>query len=205
MQEIDLSGTFHVDDELVHVILLKCSRIQKLNIRNCRKITYTALDHIIQKKTTILTSLNIGGDLNISEDGIYQFIKSPVTSQLTELYLSGLAVNDKLLQLLSKQCKHLKKVGLNYSNVTERVLREFLISIGSNMQVLHMAWIGSPGIAYPVDNNDKTHFSPEFFTEFLSRTCPCIVELDVSGLKSITEKVLQQYFDDLSVVAQVGS
>lgn len=116
LEIVDVSGTFLVDDDLVINILQKCKNLKSLNIRNCRKITDISLSYISglhpAMKSTVnkIDSLNIGGNLNISEKGLIQFISSSKASDLRYLYISGLSINDNLLYLISRKCLKLKGI-----------------------------------------------------------------------------------------------
>ena len=163
-----------------------------------------------------VTSLNLGGNTNITEKGLYQFITSSTTtnnnnnniiSNLIELYISGLYINNTILTHITKQCHNLTKIGINYACITEDVLRQFLTVHGSNIIVLHIAWLFTP-IHTTATTSDTTttgtgtgnvttekQLTPEFFSDFLPNACPKLVELDVCGIKSVTGPVIKQYLD----------
>ena len=149
LEDIDVSGTFLVDDDLVLNILQKCKNLKSLNIRNCRKISELSLKYISSSQSlpNKIESLNIGGNLNISEQGLVSFLSSSKAPDLKYLYISGLSINDNLLYLISKKCLKLKGLGINYANISEDCLHKILtapssipgMSIGQNLEVLHLA------------------------------------------------------------------
>ena len=202
LEAIDVSGTFLIDDDLVLTILQKCQKLKSLNIRNCRKITESSLKYISSSPNKI-ESLNIGGNLNITEQGLVSFLSSSKASDLKYLYISGLSINDNLLYLISKKCLKLKGLGINYANVSEDCLHKILtapssipgITIGQNLEIFHLGWIGSGG-GIPTDSLiDRPQLTSEFFTVNLVTYCPKLIELDVCGLKNVTANALLQYLD----------
>ena len=166
-----------------------------------------------------VTSLYLGGNTNITEKGLYQFITNTnnnnnnIISNLTEFYISGLYINNTILNLITKQCHNLTKIGINYACITEDILRQFLTIHGSNLIVLHIAWLSTPIHTTTTSDNTTTttdtgtggtgtgnvtaekQLTPEFFSDFLPSACPKLVELDVCGIKSVTGPVIKQYLD----------
>ena len=228
IQVINFSGTFQVDDDLILNIINKCPHIHSLNIQNCRKITDKTLNYLTSTQSSSIqmcvTSLNLGGNTNITEKGLYQFITSSTTnnnnnniiSNLIELHISGLYINNTILTHITKQCHNLIKIGINYASITEDVLRQFLTIHGSNLIVLHIAWLSTPIYTTTTTTSDSTtttggtggsggsgvsgtvsekQLTPEFFSDFLPSACPKLVELDVCGIKCVTGPVIKQYLD----------
>lgn len=203
LESIDVSGTFLVDDDLVLYMIQKCPNLKSLNIRNCRKCADITLKHIASSNNKIDT-LNIGGNLNITEQALIVFLSTTKATELIEFYISGLIINDIMLHLISKKCIKLKGFGINYANISEDGLHKFLTSssnipncpIGLNLETLHIAWIGTAGIGIPSDSIvERPQLSSEFFTVNLVQYCPKLTELDISGLKNVTSNALIQYLD----------
>jgi hypothetical protein len=207
LEEINLSGIFQVDDDLVLRILKTCPILERLNIRNCRKITERALQHIVDQKANI-SSLNLGGDVNISSQGLMTFLKSPSAAQLTELSVAGLVgVTDEALALITLHCPKLRVLSINYTDISEKGLRNALSnspsalssssislspsSLGGQLESLHIAWIGTTLTS--TDAQDKPALSSEFFSDFLPVACPRLTELDLSGLKNVNTFTITNY------------
>jgi hypothetical protein len=187
--ELDVGGTFHVDDNMIEMILKICRNIKILNIRSCRKLTSRCFQFV---ETSAITSLNIGGDTNLNYDGIYDFLKSKMASRLTELSLAGLPVNDAMLQLLSKNCRNLKKLSINYADVSESSIRGLLEVIGPQVEVLGIAWVGLSR-----ETSTQPQLSSDFL-DFLGLTCPMLHTLDISGIKSFNINAIVSYLDNKS-------
>ena len=190
--ELDVSGTFQVDDPAVAYILEKCKKLQSLNIRNCRKITDKSLDVIIARGPHLI-SLDIGGAVNIKEPGLANLVASKKISSLRELNLSGLPLTTESLQILARSGQRLTSVGLGYTDLGEYALREFIKARGHQLEKLGLHWIcTSP---HRSDDPDYKQLSTEFICDFLPYECPRLTDLDVSGQKNINVPSLLQLLD----------
>ena len=180
------------------LIVRKCPALTHLNVRNCRKLTNLTLKHLSDSKSSKLTSLHVGGSVNIAESGLISFLKSSNASKLTELNISGLPVNDTTLTLLLKHCPQLTKLGVNFGHISETAMRSFLSTeLGSKLEALHIAWVGTQSSSSMSESSspEKDPYSTDFFSEFLATACPLLTELDVSGMKAATSHSLQLYLD----------
>lgn len=146
-----------------------------------------------------MTSLHIGGSVNIHESGLISFLKSSNASKLNELNISGLPVNDTTLTLLLKHCPQLTKLGVNFGHISESAMRAFLSTeLGSRLEALHLAWVGTQSSTTGMvesSSPEKDPYSTDFFSDFLATTCPLLTELDVSGMKGANASSLQLYLD----------
>jgi hypothetical protein len=66
---LDLSGTFLVDDECVQMIFRQCPMIENIGIQNCRKLSDLCLQTIAASGSKV-TGLQLGGNFNITMDGL---------------------------------------------------------------------------------------------------------------------------------------
>jgi hypothetical protein len=178
-------------------IVQKCPSVKYLNIRNCRKISDKVLNYLSRNSSNIV-SINLGGDINITLEGIKQYLQSNSSSKLTELHLSGLMITEEIITLLSEKCLNLTKIGINYACINESCLRNFLDSeLGRNLTLLHIAWISTPGFTSQINAQpEQTQISSDFFTEFLPYRCPVLEELDASGIKNVNSSTIQQYLEN---------
>lgn len=188
--DLDISGTFQVDDQTILQILIVCQQINHLLIRNCRKITDKTLESICNRNC-LLKSLDIGGNSNLTLHGIKNFISSyKYISMLTTLNISGLPIDDDLLRLISGYACNLKSLGIGYADIEEQSLKNLLDVIGSNLESLSIPWIEKKrfdGQADCINSN--------FMSEYLGRSCPKLKFLDISGLKMVNQPCLLQYIE----------
>lgn len=185
--ELDVGGTFQVDDESVLAITTNCPKLKVLNIRNCKKLTDRSLEHIL--KCDSLVSLNIGGNFNMTVSGILHFLKTKLATRLEELHLSGLPITDEMMEIIGRRCNSLKTLGINYTDVSESSIRACLNEIGERLQILSVAWI-----AVSTDLT-ATQISEDFFSQFLPKACPKLVDLDVTGIRNLHAAALLSYLD----------
>ena len=113
---LDVGGTFQVDDTAVASIMKKCRKLNSLNIRNCRKITDKSLDIIISDNNS-LCNIDLGGNTNISSEGIIRFLNNRKISNLIELNLSGLPIRNDALSIISENAIQLTSLGIGYSEI----------------------------------------------------------------------------------------
>jgi hypothetical protein len=158
--EIDVMGTFQVDDNTVQYILKSCKVLQSLNIRNCRKITEKSTEYIIQYGNN-LTAVDLGGCINISHQGINNFVQNKRMSSLKELNLSGMQIQSDTLCLISSCCGELTSLGIGYADIGEMAIRDYLSARGHQLEKLSIHWVSSAiGCLYD-------QVSPEFVSDFL--------------------------------------
>lgn len=183
LELLDLSGTFSIDDDCIQMVLRMCPFIRRLGLQSCRKLSNICLGHISTHSP--LVGLQLGGNFNITADGIREYLQSPSVAHLQELSLAGLQLTDEIFNLIAKKCTQLRKLSFAYSNCTETALRTMLTHVGSQLESLSVAWIGSN---FP--DNATYQLTSDFIADFLPRHCPRLVELDVSGLKNVTSSTL---------------
>lgn len=177
---LDLQGTFFVDDALVKHIMKKCKALDTLSLRNCRKLTDSTLERIAEHGNN-LHRLDLGGNFNYTTLGIQNFLKTYQNlSNLVELNISGLFVDSDTLLLLTK-CTSLTKLSIGYADTNEQSLRLLLNAIGYQLDNLNISWI--------------EQISAAFFSEYLAKAAPRLVELDICGLGFVTQTCILEYLE----------
>lgn len=185
--KVDISGCFLVDDASVLYILQKLKNLVELNIRNCRKITDTSLHHI-RTHGTKLEVLYIGGNFNVTDKGVMQLLRHhPNISSFRELNLSGLPLSPDSLKLLTSYCTSLTGLSVAYCDISPQNLLFVVEAMASRLQRLCIGWIPY------YSTSDATCVE---LLEVLSKQCPALTELDISGLRSINAGSLQQFLDN---------
>jgi hypothetical protein len=186
LEELNVAGCFQVDDDIVTYVLQKCRKLKKLNIQNCRKLTDRSLEDISQSGLE-LTALDIGGNMNMTEQGIIQFLQNyPSALTLTELNLSGLPVTEIVLTTLTNRYRSIESLGIAYALIHEENVRFLLSQMGKILKKLNIAWLPCD------DSRDTYNFA---FFEHLNATCPNLVELDLCGLRTVTAANLQKFLE----------
>ena len=182
--DLDISGCFHVDDNLVLYVLQHCPKLVQFSIRNCRKLTDSVLTSLVQHGTHI-TSLHLGGLFNLSSDGITAFLQNKkVMGRFCELHLSGLSLTDAHMALLAQNCAKVTTLSVAYAEVSEASLRGMLQALGQQLVVLNVGWVLTFNAELPVASD---------FLDFIGKTCPFLAELDISGLKSLQLPVIEHF------------
>jgi hypothetical protein len=188
---LDISGCFQVTDAHVTTVLEQCPNITKLNVKNCRKITNTILEGICRlaqspssssksKKLKIL-ELNIGGNFNISDAGVRNFLeKYSVVAEMTEFSLSGLKISDDTLRLLAMRCKSIKRVGLSYLDLRETTYELLFKEVGNQLEVLDWSWSSTTPLSININQP-----SAQFVVDSLVNSCINIKEVDLTGNKNL--------------------
>lgn len=69
LQVVDLSGCFYIRDDSIRLLLERCPLVERLGLRNCRKLTDISLGHIVRYGRNI-TALDIGGCFNLTGPGV---------------------------------------------------------------------------------------------------------------------------------------
>ena len=211
-KDINLSGTFQVDDKLISYIWTRCKNLKSLNIQNCRKVTDKSLQCLATPPSQ-LNALHVGGCLNLTENGLISFIKSNIGSKLSRFFVCGISISNSTLMLIAKNMPNLTQLGISYANINEEHLKVLLQNtktasggtFGSQLEVLHMAWVGyrttstatanAVALYDPSEPTTATTISSDFFIDFLPNICPILYELDVSGLKGVNSTSLAHYVD----------
>lgn len=95
---LDLTGIQPLTDDFLYPILKDAKNLQRLSIKNCRRLTNRTLESLGQYSSN-LVSLDIGGSYNLKPQAILEVCAN--LFYLRELYASGLGWTDALLQELT--------------------------------------------------------------------------------------------------------
>jgi hypothetical protein len=175
---LDVSGCFQVDDGCVVQILEKCQHLEFFNIRNCRKITNVSLESIVMQKASSLKSLNIGGNFNITVSGLHNFVNNS-SHKLSNLQLAGLPITDELVVNLASKFALLTCLNISYSNIKEDTLIHICKVLGKQLSSLNVSWHSCQL------ESVNPQFSFGCFIELMTMYCRRLVELDISGIRSL--------------------
>lgn len=178
MLTLDLSGCFQVDDICIAFIIKNCSQLKSLNVRNCRKLTDNTMQLLTTQKSVALTALNVGGNFNMTAEGLESFFQQD-EFVLRELYIPGLPINDKHLEIISMKYTELRSLSIAYSDVQESSLVALCSALGPKLEYLNLSWLSCQSEAV----HPQLSFS--CLLELMTLHCPKVIELDVSGLKTL--------------------
>eukprot|EP01041_Mallomonas_annulata_P001887 gene1887-3659_t len=186
LADLDISGCFQVTDETIGEILRKRPGLKLINFRNCRKVTDLSLRHVVEYGNNLI-SVNVGGNFNITGAGISEFLDGhQKIESFVGLHLSGLPLTDDHLLVITRRGQSLTAIGVAYANISEQTLKGLLQVVHARLEHLCISWT--------TVNKEGDHFSNAIF-EFLARSCPRLVELEVNGLRNVSVTVLQQLVD----------
>jgi hypothetical protein len=109
---LDLTGVSTLNDDMLHEILQASnSRLQRLSVKNCRRLTNASMHNLV-KHCPNMVSLDLGGAYNITTQCVLESLSplqslnvgapggSPQLSKLLELHASGLGWNSASLSTL---------------------------------------------------------------------------------------------------------
>ena len=131
-------------------IIPKCPLLKKLNIRNCRKLSDKSIDFLITQNKIQLEYLNIGGNFNISNLGLQNFLNNYKNFiSLHTFELSGLPIDDTILNLISTKCISIVNIGIGYSDISEDVFAKFIDKVGHRLSKLNISWLSQ--ISMPIN------------------------------------------------------
>lgn len=165
---LDLTGIRGLTDDLASAILQASPNIQRLSLKNCRKVTGKTARQLMPLKK--LQFLDVGGCFNITTNCILEII--PSLPELNELHASGLLWNDESLRELVEVRDTWKGLSLGFSSdLSQAALRESLVQLGDSLQSLAL-----PFCENVVDNA---------LLGVLGRNMPVLQYLDLRGNPSL--------------------
>ena len=108
MGVLDFTGVLSLTDELLESIIQQCEHLQRLCLKNCRRLTGISMKFIETSKLYNLKSIDVGGCINILPKEMISLVtnhnhkkKSSITKKtIVEIHVSGLNWNDKSLSKL---------------------------------------------------------------------------------------------------------
>ena len=169
---LDLSGVGGLTDTMLENFLPQCTQLQRLSLKNCRRVTQKGVAVLVKHQASTLMNLDIGGVYNVKVDPLVESLE--LLPKLEELHASGLGWTDdsvgKLTELHPQQWKAL---SLSYSlQLSQTALRQALLPVAESLQSISLAFCESV-----VDNA---------LMGMLGRNLPQIQYLDVRGNSSLT-------------------
>lgn len=130
---LDLTGLRGLTDKLATMIFEVSPNIERLSVKNCRKITGKTIVQLILLKK--LKCLDVGGCFNVSTNDVLNVI--PSLPELKELHASGLLWSDESLQALVNVRDNWRGLSLGFNtNISQPVLRESLMQLGDSLRSL---------------------------------------------------------------------
>lgn len=173
---LDLTGLRGLTDKLATMVFEVSPNIERLSLKNCRKITEKTTRQLILLKK--LKCLDVGGCFNITTNDVLDVI--PSLPELKELHGSGLLWNDESLQALVSLRDNWRGLSLGFStNITQPVLRESLMQLGDSLRSIAL-----PFCENIVDNA---------LLGVLGRNMPVLQFLDLRGNGSLN--TITGFFD----------
>jgi hypothetical protein len=96
---VDLTGVHGLHDELLTQHLLPTApHLQRISLKNCRRITVQTLRALANYQGQVLQALDIGGAFNITAEHVLEVL--PALTKLNELHASGLGWNNTTIHTL---------------------------------------------------------------------------------------------------------
>jgi hypothetical protein len=168
---LDLSGINGLTDEMLEQLLPTCSQLQRLSVKNCRRVTNRGLTTIGQCQSSTLLSLDVGGVFNVSVNHLLEI--APQLDKLEELHASGLGWTDTTIEKLSELNSTWKALSFSFSlQLSQIALRQALLPIAETLQSIAMAFCENV-----VDNA---------LLGMMGRNLPHVKYLDLRGNPSLT-------------------
>ncbi|KAJ8600572.1 hypothetical protein CTAYLR_008183 [Chrysophaeum taylorii] len=142
---LDLGGCLLVDDDAVADVVVACEMLERLGLRDCRKLTNATLSTAARMPR--LLDIDVGGDFNITPTGVRTAFLAPklglksgkrkrdsvaaaaaAAETLVGVGVSGLGVDDPLLLDALVHATHLRRLGLGYGRFSAAA---FISAVGS--------------------------------------------------------------------------
>lgn len=68
-QSVDLTACFYIRDGSMEALLQRCPHIERLSLRNCRKLTDLSMEYVVRHGKKIV-ALDVGGCFNLTAAGV---------------------------------------------------------------------------------------------------------------------------------------
>jgi hypothetical protein len=136
---LDLTGVNGLTDELCRMILKEMPYLQRLSVKNCRRISIQALTPL--EGSDHLACLDLGGCFNMSAVELLQHVV-PKVPALTELHASGLGWTDVTVGQLMELRQSWSGLSFGFAlasptqNLTAKSLREDLVVCSKTLRSL---------------------------------------------------------------------
>jgi hypothetical protein len=167
---LDLTGTHGLNDDLLSILLPVCSNLQRLSLKNCRRITDTALQ-LLAEHCPKLVSLDVGGAFNMTTATVLD-VTVPALEHLQELHASGMGWNNDSIAAVTTM-REWKALSLGFSmRLTQSSIRQSLMDCSASLTALSLPFCESV-----VDNA---------LMGVLGRNLPFVKYLDLRGNSSLS-------------------
>jgi hypothetical protein len=138
---LDLTGIRGLTDELVIAIVSTTPNLQRISLKNCRKLTHRVCDQFA-KSPANLSCIDFGGCFNITALDVLQMI--PSIPNLLELHASGLQWSDQTLRQLVEIRSTWIALSIGFSPaLSQAALRETLLPLAPTLEVLALPFCES--------------------------------------------------------------
>ena len=182
---LDLTGIQSLKDEFLIDIVTRAPHLQRLSVKNCRRLTHASLD-CLGEYATQLTALDLGGAYNLDPARVIETVAA--LSKLEELHASGLLWNDALLADVCS-VRSWKALSLGFlipGHVSPNGLKQALMSQGASLQSLAIPFC--------------EHIVDAPLLGVLGRHLPNLVCLDVRGNGALNS--LTGWYDGRATIQQ---
>ncbi|CAH0488077.1 unnamed protein product [Peronospora farinosa] len=170
LHSVNFSGCFRLTDEAMEVLLKNCPEMKEMNIDNCRKLTDLTLDYL-RKLAPRLQSFDISGNFNMTISGITKLIeRHPNHSKFIKVHVSGHAVTDQTIRIITAKCRKLHSLSAGYCAITDEALIA-LLKKRESVSRLYLHW--------NVAITDQ-------FLRFLGSEARNLQELNLCGVKTVS-------------------
>lgn len=187
---LDVSGCFQVTVPVLKTVMASCPNLRRLNVKNCRKLTDAFLEDILSFPSLSLLELNVGGNFNITDRGIRNFVTHyPAIHLLENFGVSGLEVHDDTVLLIGAKCTGLRHLQLAYIDVRESTIAELLQAIGRPLESLDISWLST------TSNAKNAQPSAKFIVDVICNNCAMLTELDVTANRNLQLPHVQEIID----------
>jgi hypothetical protein len=138
---LDLTGIRGLTDDLVIQIVETTPNLQRISLKNCRKLTKRVCDQFA-KSPTDLSCIDLGGCFNITAFDVLAMI--PAVPYLRELHASGLQWSDQTLRKLVDIRSSWIGLSIGFSPaLSQAALRETLLPLAPTLEVLALPFCES--------------------------------------------------------------
>ena len=150
LQQLDLSGCFHVSDACLAACLAACPSLERLRLVGCRKLTDAAVDALLAHGRK-LRRLDVSGCFNLSAPALQALLaRHPSSARcggpgFVELGLSGVEGGAQLVAAAAGAGgAALRSAALGYSVANDKTLAAFVRACPGLRRVA-MHWCGGAG------------------------------------------------------------
>lgn len=105
LREIHLNHSLHLTDELITLLVQKCSKIEVLDLWNCLSLTSVALSQVSNLKN--LRWLSIGDNENFDDDSLEKVINNCPDLEYLDITLCT-KISDSVAETIAEKSKKLK-------------------------------------------------------------------------------------------------